>query len=95
LLGDAEHQGETRAVGISALTGEGIDALLRSIDEVLPFDPIVRAKFRLAAGDGASIHLLHEFARVLDTRYENGDCIIEAEIPQSLKGRLAEYEWDG
>jgi len=95
LLGDAEHQGETRAVGVSALTGEGIDTLLRLIDEVLPFDPVVRAKFRLAAGDGAGIHLLHEFARVLDTRYENGDCIIEAEVPQSLKARLVEYEWNG
>ena len=51
-----------RAVGVSALTGFGIADLLRAVDEVLPFDPVVRARFRLAAGDGASVHLLHEFA---------------------------------
>jgi len=93
LLGDAEHLGETRAVGVSALSGEGIDALLRLVDEVLPFDPVVRAKFRLAAGDGANIHLLHELGRVVDTQYQGDHCIIEAEVPQSLKARLAEYEW--
>jgi GTP-binding protein HflX len=93
LLGDAEHQGETRAVGVSSLSGEGIDSLLRLVDEVLPFDPVVRAKFRLAAGDGANIHLLHELGRVVDTQYQGDHCIIEAEVPQSLKARLAEYEW--
>src|SRR5947209_6302503 len=33
---------EARAVAISALRGEGIDRLLGIIDEVLPFDPLVR-----------------------------------------------------
>jgi GTP-binding protein HflX len=91
LLGSAEHQGNIRAAGISALTGEGLDSLLRLIDEVLPFDLVVRARFRLGVGDGANIHLLHEFGRVTKTDYENGDCIIEAEVSQSLKDRLAEY----
>jgi GTP-binding protein HflX len=87
LLGEAEH----RAVGISALTGAGLPELLRAIDDVLPFDPVVRARFRLEAGDGARIHLLHEFGRVIDTRYDREHCIIEADVAQSLKERLAEY----
>jgi GTP-binding protein HflX len=91
LLGGAEHQGDTRAAGISALTGEGIDTLLRLIDDVLPFDLVVRARFRLGVGDGANIHLLHEFGRVMRTDYENDHCIIEAEVSQSLKDRLAKY----
>src|SRR5437867_460155 len=65
LLGAAESRANTRAVGISARTGEGVDALLRTIDEVLPFDPVVRARFQLVAGDGASIHLLHQLGRVV------------------------------
>jgi 50S ribosomal subunit-associated GTPase HflX len=81
----------TRAAGISALTGEGIDTLLRLIDDVLPFDLVVRARFRLGVGDGANIHLLHEFGRVMRTDYENDHCIIEAEVSQSLKDRLAKY----
>jgi GTP-binding protein HflX len=95
LLGDAEHVGDARAVGISALTGEGVEALLRLIDEVLPFDPLVRMRFRLPAGDGANIHLLHEFGRVVETRYEDEHCIIDAEVSQSLKERLAGYELPG
>jgi GTP-binding protein HflX len=91
LLGAAEHKDVARAAGVSALNGEGIDCLLRLIDEVLPFDPVVRARFRLAAGDGASIHLLHQFGRVTHTRYEDEHCIIDAEVSQSLKERLAEY----
>ena len=52
---------------------------------------MVRARFRLAAGDGASMHLLHEFGRVLNTQYDEEHCIVEADVSQSLKDRLAEY----
>jgi GTP-binding protein HflX len=89
LLGEAEPLREARAAGVSALTGAGVDSLLRLIDEVLPFDPLVRAQFRLCASDGASIHLLHEFGRVISTQYEEQYCIIDAEVSQSLKERLA------
>ncbi len=88
LLGETEHLRDTRAVGVSALTGHGVDEMLGLIDEVLPFDPVVRARFRVHSSDGASIHLLHEFARVISTRYDGDDCIIEAEAPQSLTARL-------
>ena len=74
-----------RGVAISALTGAGIDQLLAAIDEALPLDPIVRATFRLSAGDGASMALLHEFGQVLETRYYGEYCELEAEIPESLQ----------
>ncbi|HTM50576.1 MAG TPA: GTPase HflX [Bryobacteraceae bacterium] len=92
LLADAEHHGDAKAVGISALTGAGVDEMLRLIDDALPFDPVIRARFRLAAGDGASMHLLHEFGRVLDTRYENDHCIVEADVSESLRQRLSAHE---
>jgi len=90
---DAPQAGSvpSRAVGVSALTGKGVDALLRAIDEALPFDLIVRARFRLPAGDGASIHLLHQLGRVINTQYDEEYCIVEADVSQSLKDRLAEY----
>jgi len=79
---------DIRAVSISALTGEGTDQLLAAIDEVLPLDPIVRKTFHLAAGDGATLALLHEFGRVLGTRYLGEDCEVEADVPESLTRRL-------
>ena len=88
LLSGASGHPEARAVGISALTGEGLDRLLAVIDEVLPLDPLVRATFRFSPGDGASVALIHEFGRVLSERYEADAWEIEAEIPESLKRRL-------
>jgi GTP-binding protein HflX len=89
LLAGAGMTAETRAVGISALTGAGMDRLLRIIDETLPLDPVVRARFRLPLGDGATLALLHEYGRVLETRYGEEWCEVESEIPESLKRRLA------
>jgi hypothetical protein len=44
---------------------------------------------RIPASDGATLALLHEFGRVLSTRYDGAVCEVEAEIPESLKRRLA------
>jgi GTP-binding protein HflX len=85
---DMRDTPDTRAVAVSALTGEGTDQLLAAIDEVLPLDPIVRKTFRLPAGDGATLALLHEFGRVLGTRYLGEDCEVEADVPESLRRRL-------
>ena len=90
LVSGAGGHADTRAVAISALTGEGVPALVAAIDEVLPLDPLVRARFRLPAGDGATIALLHEFGRVLETKFNEESCEIEAEIPESLNRRLRE-----
>jgi hypothetical protein len=49
----------------------------------------VRARFRLPLGDGATLALLHEYGRVLETRYGEEWCEVESEIPESLKRRLA------
>jgi GTP-binding protein HflX len=88
LWSEAGGHGSARVVSASALTGLGIDRLLAAIDEVLPLDPLVRTTFHLPAGDGATLALLHEFGRVLATRYSGEDCEIEAEIPESLSRRL-------
>ena len=88
LPAEAGRHSNTPGVAISALTGAGIDKLLAAIDQALPLDPIVRATFRLSAGDGASLALLHEFGQVLQKRYCGEYCELEAEIPESLQRRL-------
>ena len=88
LLGAEEKNAGKTALAISARTGAGVERLLGRIDEVLPLDPIVRTKLRLPIGDGASLALLHQFGRVLETRYNDEFCEVEAEIPESVKRRF-------
>jgi GTPase len=84
--------GHLREVTVSALTGEGLDGLLAAIDEALPVDPVTRVSLRIPAGDGSTLHLLHEWGRVISLRYAGEFCEVEAEIPESLKRRLAVYQ---
>ena len=88
LLGGAGGHAEMRAVAISAVNGTGVPALLAAIDEVLPMDPLVRTRLDLSAGDGATLAMIHEFGRVLSTRYEGDRVEVEAEVPESLERRL-------
>jgi len=76
------------AVAISALTGEGIGRLLDAIDAALPVDPTLSVTLRIPAADGATLALLHQFGRVIKTRYSGNHCVVEATIPESLEGRL-------
>jgi GTP-binding protein HflX len=86
LLGGGRHV--TSATAVSALTGAGLDGLLRAIDDALQLDPVLRATFRISSGDGATLAMLHQFGRVLATRYEGTHVEVEAEVPESLKRRL-------
>ena len=88
LLGQGGEHQAIRAVTVSALTGEGIDALFAAIDEVLPLDPLVRTTLELDAGDGATLAMLHEFGRVLESRYQGDRLHVEVEIPESAARRL-------
>jgi len=91
LLAGAGAATESRAVAVSALTGQGIDGLLSAIDEVLPFDPIVRTRLRLPLGEGARISMVHDLGRVLETSYLGDSCEMDVEIPESLRQRLAAF----
>jgi GTP-binding protein HflX len=88
LMGEAGGHKELRAGPISALTGAGLEALQAAIDEVLPLDPVVRTTLDLDAGDGATLAMLHEFGRVLSTRYDENRVVVEADVPESLERRL-------
>ncbi|MGO9894152.1 MAG: GTPase HflX [Bryobacteraceae bacterium] len=86
-----EDSGGLRAVGISAVTGMGVDRLVAAIDEVLPFDPILRAVYRFPAADGATLALLHACGKVLEVRYEGSECLADVEAPESLGRRVSRF----
>jgi len=90
ILGDPEHQ-PAGAVAISARTGEGFDALLVKIDQSLALDRAEPCLFRIPIGEGALVHILHQFAKVTAMRYSGENCEIEAEAPESVRRRLAKY----
>jgi GTPase len=81
----------TAAIPISARGGDGFDEVLAAVDRLLPLDPVSRAKFRIPSGDGSAISILHERARVLQRAYDGDICVIEAEVPESIKRGLARF----
>jgi GTP-binding protein HflX len=91
ILGEVKTGARTEAVPVSARTGLGFDALLQAIDRALPLDPVSRQRFLIPAGEGAPIHLLHERAKVLSSRYRGDVCELEAEVPESIKRQLSGY----
>jgi GTP-binding protein HflX len=82
---------EPGSVRVSARTGEGMEALFDAIDRLLPLDPVAPATYRLPAGDGASLHLLHECARVERVVYRSEECEVVTQSPESVRRRLARY----
>lgn len=79
------------AVRVSARTGEGIEGLLAEVDKRLSLDPLTHHTFRIPAGNGNAIHLLHERARVTATRYSGEFCEVEADTPESLRRKLEPF----
>jgi len=91
ILGEVRAPAGWQALALSARSGAGFDELLTAIDRDLPLDPVSHANFRLPASEGSLIHLLHERAKVLASRYEGDYCEIDAEAPESVIRRLARY----
>lgn len=89
-VGMAE-QTPANAVAVSARTGEGLDALLAMIDSLLPVDPVALVRYHFPLTEAASVHLLHEWARVLSCRYTEEGIDVEAEVPESLARRLTAF----
>ncbi|MEJ7605251.1 MAG: GTPase HflX [Bryobacteraceae bacterium] len=79
------------AVVVSARTGEGFERLLKRIDDLLPIDPLTINRFRIPHQDGGSMHLLYEFARVIEKKDGEEYSELLAETPQSVLRQLAHY----
>jgi len=81
----------SRAVFVSALTGEGLEALRARLDELLPGDRPVRVALRFSSADGRRRALVHERGRVLGEEFRDGKVWIEAELPASVAQELEEF----
>ena len=80
--------GEDPPVFVSALTGEGLDELLRRIDVALPIDPVVKLSLRVPLTEGRSLALIHALGRVVHSEVCDAHMDLEAEIPETVARRL-------
>ncbi len=82
---------------VSALTGEGIDSLLRSIDAAMPVDPVLTLSIRLPLAEGRTLAMIHALGRVLRSEISDSHMRLDAEVPASIakRLRLSEYAVEG
>ncbi len=73
---------------VSALTSEGIEELLRRIDQALPVDPMVMLSLRMPMSEGRTLALVHALGRVLRSEVEDSHMLLDAEVPVSIARRL-------
>jgi GTPase len=80
-------------VGISAATGEGIDALLAAIQRALP--PGGLLTLRIPHADGAALTLCYERGRVFARRDGAEHVEVDVDLPRGLRGAVARYRVAG
>jgi GTP-binding protein HflX len=79
------------SVAVSARTGEGIEGLLKSIDEALRSDPLIDATLRVPQHEGAVLAAIEAGMLVHTRRYEGNLVHLSVTGPASLVGRLRAY----
>jgi GTP-binding protein HflX len=87
---NSSPKGES-AVAVSALTGEGMDALLAAIDRELYSDPVIEAELRVPQQEGAVLAAI-DAGMVVNSRAYDGNLVrLSVSGPASLLGRLRRY----
>ena len=79
------------SLSISATQAIGLDSLLCRIDELLPRDPLIRAKFLFKQTNGNLLSKLYSCSRLLERSYINDQVFVEVEAPQSVVERLKRF----
>ncbi len=79
-----------RGVGVSAVTGAGIEALLARVDEALR-PGVERAALKIPYADGPALALCYERGRVLSRADEADGIRLEVELPRRLLSPLRAY----
>jgi len=90
--GESAH-GAAGAAGVpvSALTGEGIPALLAAIDAALHSDPIVEAELRIPQHEGAALAAIEAGTVIHSRDYEGNLVRLSVSGPASLVGRMRRF----
>jgi GTP-binding protein HflX len=78
---------------VSALTGEGIEEMLRRMDAEMPTDPVVTLSIRLPLAEGRTLALIHALGRVLHSELDDSHMRLDAEVPASIAKRLRLKEY--
>ena len=78
------------ALHASAVTGLGLEQLLKSCSEVLA-DRVRRQEYRIPQNRGDLVNLLHKDAKVLSTNYDGDEILICAVVPAAIAGRLEAF----
>ena len=78
---------------MSALTGEGIEELLRRTDAEMPTDPVVTLSIRLPLAEGRTLAMIHALGRVLHSEIDDSLMRLDAEVPASIATRLRLKEY--
>ena len=78
------------ALHVSAVTGLGLDELLRGCSEVLA-DRVRCKDYRIPQHRADLVSLLHREAKVLSTDYEGDDILVRAVVPATIAGRLESF----
>src|SRR5713101_3879153 len=94
LNGAARSAGaEGAPVLVSALTGEGVDDLLRRIDAQMPIDPVITLSMRLPMAEGRTLAMIHALGRVLRSEVNDSHVRLDAEVPASIAKRLRLHKY--
>lgn len=78
-------------ISVSALTGVGMDGLMKKCSEMLA-DRVRVEKYRIPQSRGDLSGLLHRDAKVLDTEYDGNDVLVKAVVPASIAGKLEKFK---
>jgi GTPase len=88
---NSAHGAGAAGVPVSALTGEGIPALLAAIDAALHSDPIVEADLRIPQHEGAALAAIEAGMVVHSRDYEGNLVRLSVSGPASLVGRMRRF----
>ena len=76
---------------VSAVTGEGLEDLLKAIDAMLQVDAIQRLRIRVPQTEGKLLSQIEARAHILSRSYRNSAVHMEVEAPESLARSLRQY----
>jgi GTP-binding protein HflX len=75
-------------VSVSAYSGEGIEGLLKAIDEALVVDPLIDAELVVPQADGAALAAIEAGMVISQRSFEGEDVHLSVRGPASLVAKI-------